>query len=397
MASTEHALLSASSAHRWLTCTPSARLEQEFGHSECSIYAEEGTAAHALAEIKELYRFGKIGPMEYAAKLDEWHANEKFEKYYSKELEEYVDDFVQFVENTAESYNEYNIYFELKVNFSNIVPQGFGTADVLIVTDDTIHVIDLKFGKGIPVSAINNPQLRLYGIGALNLFPGSKTVKTTICQPRLESNDTECLDKKELLDWAFNYVIPRAEEAIKGTGKLNPTEDACRFCKLRGECKERADMALNIAKKEFAVENVEDNFVQNMSPERISEILQIAPMFIDWFKDVQAYALGQLMRGIKIPGYKIVEGRSNRIVTNPEKVGEILKSVGLKDEQIFKPKELQSLTNLEKLVGKKLFNDLCSDYIIKPVGKLTLAPEDDRRQEVSTVELAQQEFAESIE
>lgn len=397
MASTEHALLSASSAHRWLTCTPSARLEQEFGHSECSIYAEEGTAAHALAEIKELYRFGKIGPMEYATKLDEWHANEKFEKYYSKELEEYVDDFVQFVENTAESYNEYNIYFELKVNFSNIVPQGFGTADVLIVTDDTIHVIDLKFGKGIPVSAINNPQLRLYGIGALNLFPGSKIIKTTICQPRLESNDTECLDKKELLDWAFNYVIPRAEEAIKGTGKLNPTEDACRFCKLRGECKERADMALNMAKKEFAVENAKDNFVQNMSPERISEILQIAPMFIDWFKDVQAYALGQLMRGIKIPGYKIVEGRSNRIVTNPEKVGEILKSVGLKDEQIFKPKELQSLTNLEKLVGKKLFNDLCSDYIIKPVGKLTLAPEDDRRQEVSTVELAQQEFAESIE
>ena len=400
MAERQHAILSASTAHRWLECTPSARLEELEGRDDCSVYAAEGTAAHALAEIKLSYRFGKIGPMAYDQALAEWHDNPEYEKYYNQEFEEYVNDYVNFVCNLADEYSQegkFYIYFEFKVNFSNIVPQGFGTADTLIVTEDTVHVVDLKFGKGVPITAIGNPQLRLYGMGALNLFPNTKVVKTTIYQPRLASTDTEILKKEELLDWAINYVAPRAEEAIQGKGKLHASEEACRFCKLRGKCKERADMQLENARREFEVDTLENNLVENMSPERMAEVLTIAPMFIEWFKDVQAYALGQLMQGKKIPGFKLVEGRSIRQIIDPEAVKKKLLDMGFKEDDILKPREMLPLTSLEKLVGKKVFANEFADYIEKPMGKLTLASEDDRRPEVTTRELVVNDFSQPIE
>ena len=392
-----HAILSASSAHRWLVCTPSARLEQEEGREECSVFAAEGTAAHALAELKLKYRFGKIPLSEYQEEYEAFKVDPEFSKYYNKEFEEYVDDHVEYVISVTENLTNYHIFFEVRVNFSNVVPQGFGTADVLIVTEDTIWVIDLKFGAGVPVSAINNPQLRLYGMGALNLFPNSKYIKMTINQPRLASRDTEELTKKELLDWSFNYVAPRAEEAIKGEGTLHSTEDACRFCKLRGKCKERADTQLAIARREFEIVDQKQTLVQNLSVEQLSNILEIAPLFIDWFKDVQSFALGQLMQGVKIPGYKLVEGRSNRIITDEEKVKEILLGVGLTEDDIMKPREMYGISKLESIVGKKLFAELCKEYLVKPAGKLTLAPDGDRRPEVTTLAIAQSEFASPIE
>lgn len=392
-----HAILSASSAHRWLVCTPSARLEQEEGREECSVFAAEGTAAHALAELKLKYRFGKIPLSEYQEEYEAFKVDPEFSKYYNKEFEEYVDDHVEYVISVTENLTNYHIFFEVRVNFANVVPQGFGTADVLIVTEDTIWVIDLKFGAGVPVSAINNPQLRLYGMGALNLFPNSKYIKMTINQPRLASRDTEELTKKELLDWSFNYVAPRAEEAIKGEGTLHSTEDACRFCKLRGKCKERADTQLAIARREFEIVDQKQTLVQNLSVEQLSNILEIAPLFIDWFKDVQSFALGQLMQGVKIPGYKLVEGRSNRIITDEEKVKEILLGVGLTEDDIMKPREMYGISKLESIVGKKLFAELCKEYLVKPAGKLTLAPDGDRRPEVTTLAIAQSEFASPIE
>lgn len=392
-----HAILSASSAHRWLVCTPSARLELEDGQEECSVYAAEGTAAHELAEIKLKYRFGKISVSEYEAEYEAFKANPKFSEYYNKEFEEYVDEHVEYIVSITDGLSDYHIFFEVRVNFANVVPQGFGTADVLIITEDTVWVIDLKFGTGVPVSAIDNPQLRLYGMGALNMFPNTKYVKMTINQPRLASRDTEELTKQELVTWAFEYVKPRADEAIKGEGVLHATEDACRFCKLRGKCKERADTQLAIAQREFEIVDQKANLVQNLTTEQISNILEIAPMFIDWFKDVQAFALGQLMQGVKIPGYKLVEGRSNRIITDETKVKEILLEVGLTEDEIMKPREMLGISKLEALVGKKLFAELCKDYLVKPAGKLTLAPESDRRPEVSTLALAQSDFASPIE
>lgn len=392
----EHAILSASSAHRWLSCTPSARLELEEDTSECSVYAEEGTAAHALAELKLSHVFGKISDKEYTDKYIEYLKDDRYSKYYTKELEEYVDTHVEYVKEIVKDLKDFHIYFEVRVNFSNVVPQGFGTADVLIVTEDTIHIVDLKFGVGVPVSAINNPQLRLYAMGAMNLFPNTKFVKMTINQPRLDNKDTEVLTKEELLKWAFEYVKPRAEAAIKGEGKFNPTDSACKFCKLKGKCKARADMNLEIAKQEFQIASREDS-VMSLSTDQLSKILELAPKFESWFKDVQSFALGQLMRGVKIPGFKLVEGRSTRVITDEEKVKEILLSIGLKEDDILKPRELLGISRLESLVGKKLFADLCKDYLIKPVGKLTLAPESDRRPGVSTIEIAESDFNEPIE
>lgn len=398
MAERQHAILSASTAHRWLYCTPSARLEQEEGIEECSIYAEEGTAAHALAEIKLSYTFGKIGPLAYQEKLDEWHATPEYEKYYSQEFEEFVNDYVSFVWSQVEDLNttNFHIYFEVKVNFSNFVPQGFGTSDVIIVTNDMVHVIDLKFGQGVPVSAINNPQLRLYALGALNLFPLAKTVKMTICQPRLASTDTEEMSKKDLLDWGIEVVVPRAEAAIKGEGTLQASEKACKFCKVKAKCKARADQQLELARKEFEVTDLKANLAQNMSDEQIAEILDIAPAFIDWFKDVQAYALGQLVQGRHIPGYKLVEGRSVRQITDENKALDILVEAGFKKDDLLSKPELLGISALEKIVGKKNLAELLKDYIVKPTGKLTLAPENDRRPAVNTLELAQSEFAEPI-
>lgn len=390
----KHAILSASSAHRWLVCTPSARLEQGEG-SECSVYAQEGTAAHALAEIKLSYRFGKTSVSKYQERYQEFLEGEHG-KYYNKEFEEYVDDFVEYV--ISEYPQDAHIYFELKVNFSNIVPQGFGTADVVIVTEDAIHVIDLKFGVGVPVCAHENPQLRLYGLGVLNMFPNSRNVKMTIHQPRLYSKDTEELTKKELLKWAFEFVQPRADEAIKGEGILQASDDACKFCKLRGKCKVRADAQLAVAQREFSiVEENKQTSIEALSDEQIANILEIAPYFVSWFKDVQVYAYNRVASGNKIPGYKMVEGRSNRIITDDKKVKEILLSVGLDESQIMKPQEMLGISKLEALVGKKLFAELCKDYLIKPMGKLTLVPESDKRPETSNLAIAQSDFAEKIE
>lgn len=390
----KHSILSASTAHRWLNCIPSARAEM---HEEetCSVFAQEGTAAHKLAEIKLMYRFGKIGPFEYNRAFENFSESEHYQ-YYNKEFEEYVDEYVEYVISRTEGLDKYSIFFELTVDFSHIVPQGYGTADVVIVTDEYVEVIDLKFGRGVPVTALHNPQLRLYGIGALNLFPLCQKVIMTVHQPRLPSCDTEVLHKEELIKWAVEYVKPRAEKAIKGEGVFCSDEDTCRWCKLRGKCKVRADKQLELAQKEFSVA-IEDNkppTPKNLSLEQISNILYVGPMFVDWFNDVQAYALGQLVAGVKIPGYKLVEGRSNRIITDDEKVKEILLEAGFKEEEILKPQQMHGITKLESLVGKKAFCELCKEYIIKPQGKLTMAPNDDRRPEISTT---QSDFAIPIE
>ncbi len=392
----QHSILSASSAHRWLECTPSARasLEEE---AECSVYAKEGTAAHKLAEIKLSGRFGKTTISETAERLEAFKIDPDYSQFYNAEFEEYVDEFVEYVVQQTEGLQNYHIFFEFQVDFSHIVPQGFGTADVVIVTNDWIQVIDLKFGQGVPVSAQNNPQLRLYGVGTINLFPLATTVKLTIHQPRLLSCDTEIISKENLIDWAMNYVKPRAELAAKGEGRYSASEEACRWCKLRGKCKVRADNQLAIAQQEFMTPENGPPTPQSLTPEQISNILEIGPLFNEWLNDVTSYAMGQLSRGVKIPGFKLVEGRSNRIMTDESKIAEILKSIGLTDKEIYKPRQMNGISALEKLVGPKLFGQLCKDYLIKPRGKITLAPETDRRPEVSTLALAQSDFATPVE
>lgn len=399
---TGHALLSPSSSHRWLICTPSAMLESSEPNTY-SPYAEEGTEAHALAEIKLSYMLGQINDTEYATKFDHFRLNSKF---YNYEFNDYVNDYCQEVMTIVkEDYknHEVSVHLEQYVTFEDIVPNGGGTSDVVIVGKNFIHIIDLKFGKGVPVSAIGNTQLRLYALGAIKKYIRECTcteARMTIIQPRLHDISTDFVGINELNDWAINYVKPRAELAIAGKGELVPG-DHCKFCKLKGKCKALADKQLAIAQAEFEDAVVENNMLEpaNMSPEVISRILDIAPKFIDWFKDVEAYAMKTAINdGTKIPGYKLVEGRSTRVIVSPASVIEKLRTAGFSEEDYLKPTELLGITTLEKNIGKKLFNELCEEYIIKPQGKPTLVPESDKRVaiDVKSLGLNGNEFSEEI-
>ena len=399
---TGHALLSPSSSHRWLICTPSAMLESS-EPTTYSPYAEEGTEAHALAEIKLSYMLGQINDTEYATKFDHFRLNSKF---YNYEFNDYVNDYCQEVMTIVkEDYKNYevSVHLEQYVTFEDIVPNGGGTSDVVIVGKNFIHIIDLKFGKGVPVSAIGNTQLRLYALGAIKKYIRECTcteARMTIIQPRLHDISTDFVSINELNDWAINYVKPRAELAIAGKGELVPG-DHCKFCKLKGKCKALADKQLAIAQAEFEDAVVENNMLEpaNMSPEVISRILDIAPKFIDWFKDVEAYAMKTAINdGTKIPGYKLVEGRSTRVIVSPASVIEKLRTAGFSEEDYLKPTELLGITTLEKNIGKKLFNELCEQYIIKPQGKPTLVPESDKRVaiDVKSLGLNGNEFSEEI-
>lgn len=387
----QHALLSASSAHRWLACTPSARLElQEEG--ECTVYAEEGTEAHELAEIMLNHIYNGISWRKY----DEFR---KRSKYWTKEFEEYVEDYVRYIKNITDELEQnnkkYHIYIELRVNFSNFVPQGFGTADCLIVTEKDLHVLDLKFGQGVPVTAKGNPQMRLYALGILNLFPNTENIKMTICQPRLDNFDTDTISKADLLNWALYEVKPKADAAVRGEGTLVAGEKQCKFCKLRGKCKARADFQLKTAQEEFAAIEIVDErpqIAKYMTPEQMADILEIAPLFIDWFKDVQKYAYEQALKGMHIEGFKLVEGKSNRIISDPDGLYSALQNMGYKDDDIFEPRKMKGISKIEALVGRKLFNEVLSDYVIKPQGAPTLVPLSDKRPEINTIEQAIKDF-----
>lgn len=380
---TGHVMLSPSASHRWLICTPSAKLESyEPGIS--SKYAEEGTEAHALAELKLSYMLGKISPEEYDTKFEYFKMTSK---YYDEVFNDYVNSYCQEVMTIVkEDYKDLNVqvYLEQYVTFEDIVPDGGGTSDVVIVGKDFIHIIDLKFGKGVAVSAIGNTQLRLYALGAIRKFISNcicTETKMTIIQPRLDDISTDFVSVTELNDWALNYVKPRAQLAIAGKGELVPGEH-CKFCKCRAKCQALADRQLAAAQAEFEESVVENHMLEpaQMSPQVLSRILAVGPSFIDWYKDVEKYALAAMINnGLEIPGFKLVEGRSIRQIIDPAAVAEKLRTSGFKPEDYLKPVELLGITSLEKNIGKKLFNTLCEQYIVKPAGNPVLVPVSDRR------------------
>lgn len=379
----KHALLSPSSSHRWLHCTPSAMLES-YEPSSYSPYAAEGTEAHALAELKLSYILEKISPEEYETRFENFRLSSKF---YNAEMNEFVNDYINEIMTIIKEDNKgiaCKVFLEEYVKFDDIVPNGGGTSDVVIIGNNFIHIIDLKYGKGVSVSAIGNPQLRLYALGAIKSHLREVTVnevRMTIIQPRLRDITTDFISVTELNNWAINFVKPRAQLAIEGQGELC-SGDWCKFCKCKAKCKKLADDQLAVAQREFEDVVVENNIFEpkNMSPEMLSRILTIAPKFIDWFNDIQKYAmLASINEDLKIPGYKLVEGRSIRQIFDTEGVKEKLKTSGFNEKDYLKPQELLGITSLEKNIGKKLFNDLCGEFIIKPTGKPILVPEADKR------------------
>ena len=382
-----HALLGPSSAKIWMSCPPSARLGEQFPDKDTA-YTEEGTLAHKLAELILRYNNNEISKKAYTTRLNKLKAD----PLYSQEMMEYIEDYTQtvweLVNETKASCLDAQALFEQELHFEDYVPDGFGPGDVVIIADDLVQVIDLKYGKGVGVTAYENPQLRLYGLGAYlehSMLYDIRRVRMTIVQPRLENVTTEELTAEELLAWAEQEVKPRAQEAFAGTGDFC-VGDHCRFCKAFAICRAQKEYQLELAKYEFADAALLDNA-------EIGEVLQKADALVKWADAIKEYAFDQVLNhGVHYDGWKLVEGRSNRKYADEAKVAEILSAAGYKD--IYKPQELHGITAMEKLIGKKKFGELLDGQIIKPEGKPVLVPESDRRPELNAVEKAKESFEE---
>lgn len=377
-----HAKLSASGSKRWLNCTPSVRLEEEFPELT-STYAEEGTYAHALAEIMFRSKLEQITAKEYK-KLA--HALQKeYEQYHSKELEEYVEAYtstvLEFYAQAKATTPDAIIALETRVDFSKWVPEGFGTSDVIIIADGVLNVIDLKFGQGVRVDVEDNPQLKLYALGAYEAFDmlyDIHQVKMTIIQPRLDHISSSELVIEDLLEWAETYVKPRAELAFNGEGDFFPGEH-CKFCKAKGTCRARAKEQLELMKYELQSPDL-------FTDQELGELLTKVGKLVEWAKDISDYMYEQAtVKSKHYEGWKLVEGRSTRKYSDTIAVAKALTTAGY-DEALIYEKNLLTITAMEKALGKKVFNELIGHLIEKPTGKPVLTPVEDKRPEINTLE-----------
>ena len=374
-----HSILSPSGSHRWLNCTPSAMLEQEF-ENKTTEAAEEGTAAHAFCEHK----------LRKSLKL---RSKRPVSDYDSDEMQECTDAYVDFVNEQLEiakqRCNDPLILVEEKVDFSIYVPDGFGTADCLIISDDELHIVDFKYGQGVLVDAFDNPQMKCYALGALETYGNLydiTNVSMSIFQPRRENVSTWETTVKELKDWAEKVLKPKAELALKGEGEYRCGE-WCRFCRAAVRCRARAEEKLRLAEDEFKLPPL-------ISDAEIEEILKVIPDLTKWATDIQNYALDMVLNhGKEWSGFKVVEGRSVRKYKDEDAVIEKAKENGYTD--IFKS-SLITLTEMQKLMGKKKFEELLGDLIIKPKGKPTLVPIADKRPAIK-LEDVKNEFNEITE
>ncbi len=281
------------------------------------------------------------------------------------------------------------VFLEQRLDFSYWVPEGFGTGDLTLITNDLVEVVDFKYGKGVPVSAERNAQMRLYGLGAYQLFNmlyDIRTVRMTIVQPRLDNISTEWLPIDELLTWGNEVVKPIAQLAYEGKGEFS-AGDHCQFCQARYTCRARAEANLELAKYEFQDPPL-------LEQEEIADVLGRATELRSWVADVLDYALVQARdHGVHWPGWKLVEGRSNRKYVDDDAVADVLKRAGYKHADIFE-EVLKGVTKMEKLLGKKKFTELLTDagLVIKPPGKPTLVPESDKRPEIDPLASAKKDF-----
>lgn len=366
----KHALLSPSAAHRWMNCTAAPLLEKDV-EDKGSTFAEEGTLAHAYC-AKKLKEFLGLSVDEEKAEIAQLD-----EQYHSGEMDEYTDTYKTIVLekfNAARAKTEdAQLLVEVKLDFSHYVPDAFGTSDAIIIADGVMEVIDFKYGKGVKVSAVENPQMMIYALGAWDLFNFEydiRKVRMTIVQPRIDNLSEFELDAADLINWAVDELQPKANEAYAG-GKQKPG-NWCQFCKVKANCKALSSMCIEAQQA-------------NPDPRKISKevmestILPLLSTFKTWLTGVEEYSLEQALSGVQYQGFKIVEGRSIRKITNPTAVMELLGKEGFVKEAYIKPTELRSITDLEKLIGKKRFGAICAEYINKPQGKPTLVPESDKR------------------
>ena len=363
----EHALLSASSAHRWLNCPPSIRLTESY-EDKGSDYAAQGTDAHALCEyrLKQLLGIAAQDPMENLT-------------WYDDEMECCAADYTSYIADLiAEAKTHCKdpiVLIEQRLDFARFVENGYGTGDCLVIGDGTLNVIDLKYGKGIEVEAQWNPQMMLYALGALELFDdlyNIHDVTMTIFQPRRANVSVWTMAKRDLYQWAEDTLRPAAELAFKGEGTYR-SGDWCQFCKAKQECRARADAQMALVRYDFQMPPL-------LSDEEVEDILGRVDQLVSWAEDLKAYALQSAMNGKQWPGWKLVEGRSNRRYVDETIVADRVSAAGLDP---FEHK-LRGITSMTSLLGRKRFDDMLGSLIEKPQGKPTLAPESDKRPALDT-------------
>ena len=367
---TEHAVLSASSAYRWLKCTAAPRFEEQFPE-ETSVYATEGTLAHAVCELKARKQFSPMSTRKFNSEMKKLQAQEGWDDQMLKTSDFYLDYLTQkAMEYPTKPY----VALEVQVDLSDWVPEGFGTCDCAMVGGDTLRIVDYKHGKGVVVSAENNSQLRLYALGALKKYrtvygDTIKRVVMAIVQPRVtEDVSEEALTVEELRDWGEN-IKPVAQRAFAGMGEFVPGEH-CRFCRGRAQCRARADA-------HTAMEEFKDCALPGQTPTDVSPVLTDAEVadlltrgayLVKWYEDLQSYALGALLAGKEIPGYKVIAGRPNRAFADVDTAMETLKNAGFEEALLYdrKPK---TLAQLEEMLGKQTFDQLLGGQVTKPQGK----------------------------
>ena len=364
-----HAVLSASGSKRWLSCPPSARLERKFP-DKAGEAAQEGTLAHALAEARIRHWLGEISENGLALRVD----SIRHDALYSPEMGEYVSEYVDLC---IEKINEAQgvALVEERLDFSRWVKNGFGTGDMVIIGDGVLEIVDLKYGKGVPVSAEGNTQMQLYALGAIEQYGyiyDFDHVRMSIFQPRNGGLSTQIMSVAELLAWGES-IKPIAELAYEGKGEFKAGEH-CRFCRAAVQCKALADYNLEIAKLEFRDTDL-------LTDDEVSSVLERVDGLVRYAEKIKTFALAEALKGHKWPGFKVVAGRSNRRITDAAEAVKLLRGAGYADDVIYKPLEIQTITDLEKTITKKKFGEILGSVVEKPPGKPTLVPEDDERPE----------------
>lgn len=370
-----HALLSPSSSYRWLHCAAAPRLEAMV-EDKGSDFAREGSLAHAMG-ARALKR-----SLSQSHKEEDVEIEELFCDYHTGEMDEYVDNYVAIVlERYADARNttrDARLLVEAHLDFSSYVVDGFGTSDALIISDGAMEVIDLKYGKGVRVKADGNTQMMIYALGALLSYGfdyNIERVRMTIVQPRLGNLSSAEMSTADLLAWAENTLRPAAEAAYRGNGPQVPGK-WCRFCKVKRMCRALSSSCTSLAGKYRDLRLLD-------AADLASEVLPHLSVIKNWVAGAEAYALELALAGTEVPGYKVVEGRSFRRITDPDGAYLSLLNCGYTKDDILKPTELRTITDLEKLCGRKHFADICGRYITKPAGKPTLVPVGDKREAIA--------------
>lgn len=382
-----HALLSASGAHRWLVCTPSAKLEEGFPDTT-SEAAKEGTLAHELAELKARHYFytPDFGKKKYTTRANKL----KKENLWKDEMERYTDEYLDYLKVTALNLNTAPyVAIEQKLDLENWIPEGFGTADCVMVYGNTVHVFDFKYGKGVQVDAEQNPQMMLYALGAYAaykmLYP-IEQICMTIVQPRIDHVSEWTCTLEELLSFG-EKVKEKAALAIEGKGEYHPDEKACRFCRAKAQCRARSDFNV---KKAFNIGEMPPLISAEEAGKRLQELQDV----VKYQKDLQEWALSECLAGKDVPGWKAVEGRSVRDWSDMDAAfDKLIESEMTMEEMLYEKKPL-TLAQVEKLIGKKDFQDTVGEFVVKKSGKPTLVKESDKREAITNIVTAEEAFKE---